>query len=62
MTSKRKSFTKAEIEEFAREGWNFGPPLDWRKYAGKIKPNDTDQPTTETPPAASSEPDMDEQT
>ncbi len=62
MTSKRRSFTKAEIEEFAREGWHFGPGLDWRQFVGKGKPQDTDQPTTETPPAASSEPDVDEQT
>ena len=61
MTSKRKSFTKAEIEEFAREGWHFGPGLDWRQFVGKGKPQGTGQPAAETRPAASSDAREDEE-
>ena len=38
MTTDPEGFTKAEIEEFAREGWHFGPGLDWRQFVGKGKP------------------------
>ena len=61
MTTEPERFTKAEIEEFARGGWQIGPPLNWRKYTRKIKPNDTDQPHVEDEPAQTLESKRDEQ-
>ena len=43
MTTKKSSFSRAEIESMESESWQIGSGLDWRKYTKKLSPEDWEQ-------------------